>query len=287
MKQTFTVTEDDGNVRADKHIAILFPQYSRSALAKLFLLKLIKINGEPIQAGYKLRPGAVVEYDLGPLQAVPEVIPLPVIFEDDNIVVVDKPTGIISHSRGKFWQEASVASFIRDKVSNASGERAGIVHRLDRATSGVMVCAKNTETLSFLQKQFSARKIKKTYIAVVSGKPKLNEAIIDAPITRNLNTPRRFMVSKSGKPSQTKYTVQKQNDKYTSLILEPKTGRTHQLRVHLNYINLPIVGDELYDGEKYSRLMLHAYKLTLQLPDGSMKTFIAELPIEFKKIYDN
>ncbi len=285
MKKTFKITDDDGAVRVDKHLAVLFPEYSRSALAKLFLLKLIKLKGEPIQPGYKLRPGAEIEYDLTPLQAVPEVIPLPIIFENNDIVVIDKPAGIISHSRGKFWQEASVASFIRDKVSNATGERAGIVHRLDRATSGVMICAKKPETLSKLQKQFSDRKVQKSYLAVVSGKPKIDQAIIDAPIARNTKTPRKFMVDKDGKQSQTKYTVIKQNKLYTTMRLEPKTGRTHQLRVHLDYINLPIVGDDLYGGKEYSRLMLHAHKITIELTNGKTATFTADVPEKFEKIY--
>src|SRR6056297_1397584 len=143
MKQTIQITEDDGVVRVDKHLADTYPEYSRSALAKLFTLKLIKYKGEPIQPGHKLRPGSTFEYDLGPLRQKPEVIELPVIYEDENVLVIDKPAGIISHARGKFWQEASVASFIRDRISGMDGERGGIVHRLDRATSGVMICAKN------------------------------------------------------------------------------------------------------------------------------------------------
>jgi len=102
MKKTITVTENDGVVRVDKYLAQIFPEYSRSALAKLFLLNLIKFKGEPIQPGYKLRPGSEIEYDLGPLQAVPDVIPLPIIYEDDSVIVINKPTGIISHARGKF-----------------------------------------------------------------------------------------------------------------------------------------------------------------------------------------
>src|SRR6056297_578509 len=142
-KQTITISDEDGVVRVDKYLADVFPEYSRSALAKLFTLNLIKYKGEPIQPGHKLRPGAEFEYDLGPLQEKPDVVQLPIIHEDDNIVVVDKPAGIISHARGRFWQEASVASFIRDRISGMQGERGGIVHRLDRATSGVMICAKN------------------------------------------------------------------------------------------------------------------------------------------------
>lgn len=286
MKQTLTITEDDGVVRVDKYLALKFPEYSRAAITKLFDLQLIKLNGEPIQPGHKIRPGTTFEYDLGPLQEKPEVIPLPVIYEDDNVVVVNKPAGIISHARGKFWQEASVASFIRDRISKTlEGERGGIVHRLDRATSGVMITAKNQETLSFLQKQFSERKVQKTYIAVVSGHPEMDKAIIDAPIARDLKAPKKFRVDHDGKSAQTEYEVLKSNERYATLQLQPKTGRTHQLRVHLQYIKTPIVGDELYSKVPYSRLLLHASKLKITLPDGKQKTFTAPLPKEFEEIY--
>jgi len=287
MKQAFTITEEDGVVRVDKHLANIFPEYSRAALAKLFVMNLIKLKGEPIQPGHKIRPGTTVEYDLGPLQEKPDVIPLPVIYEDSNVIVVDKPTGIISHARGRFWQEASVASFIRDRISGMDGERGGIVHRLDRATSGVMICAKNEATLKFLQKQFSDRKVQKTYIAVVSGQPKNDIAIIDAPLTRDLKAPRQFKVSPDGKQSQTSYKVLKQSEKYSTLELKPRTGRTHQLRVHLQYIGNPIVGDELYSKHEYPRLLLHAYSLEITMPDGELKLFEADLPKEFEEIYEN
>ncbi len=290
-KQHYTVTEEDGVVRVDKFLAKLYPEYSRAAIAKLFTLNLIKLKGEPIQAGHKIRPGTSFEYDLGPLAEKPEVIELPVLFEDENVIVVNKPAGIISHARGRFWQEASVASFVRDKVVTEGEERrekgettvyrAGIVHRLDRATSGVMICAKNEATLSFLQKQFSDRKVEKTYVAVVAGKPKLEQAIIDAPIGRDLKTPKMFRVDKEGKSAQTSYKVIKQTDKYSLLELKPKTGRTHQLRVHLAYIKVPIVGDELYKGKEYSRLLLHAKSLEITMPNGERKTFSSPVPKEF------
>jgi 23S rRNA pseudouridine1911/1915/1917 synthase len=283
MKQTITITEEDGVVRVDKFLALKFPEYSRAALAKLFTLNLIKLKGEPIQPGHKIRPGTSFEYDLGPLQAVPDVIPLPIIYEDANVIVVDKPTGIISHARGKFWQEASVASFIRDRISGFEGERGGIVHRLDRATSGVMICARNEATLKNLQKQFSDRKVLKTYYAIVAGKPKLENAVIDAPIGRDMKTPQKFLVTKDGKVAQTEYHVLAQNDKYTLLKLQPKTGRTHQLRVHLNYIGLPIVGDALYEGEKADRLLLHARELQISIPEKGTVTFEAPLPELFNE----
>jgi 23S rRNA pseudouridine1911/1915/1917 synthase len=277
-KQTITVTEENGVVRTDKLLASTFPEYSRAAIAKLFALNLIKSNGEPLQPGNKLRPGAVIEYDLGPLQEKPEVITLPILYEDKDVIVVNKPAGIISHARGKFWQEASVASFIRDRVSGMDGERGGIVHRLDRATSGVMICAKNEATLKFLQKQFQDRKVNKTYIALTSNKPKQEKAVIDAPIGRNLSNPKKFHVIKDGKTAQTTYEVTGSHDGTYKVRLQPHTGRTHQLRIHLAYINCPIIGDDLYGGKSASRLMLHAHTLEIELPCGSKKLFSAPIP---------
>ena len=281
MKHIIKVIEEDGVVRVDKFLAAKFPEYSRAAITKLFDLKLIKLNGESIQPGFKLKPGTKIEYDLGPLQEKPEVIELPVIYEDDNVVVVDKPAGVISHARGKFWQEASVASFIRSKINGMDGERGGIVHRLDRATSGVMICAKNEDTLKFLQKQFNERTVVKKYVAVVSGTLTPPEAIIDAAIMRNEKDPKRFHISKHGKSSQTAYKTLATNGSRTFVELTPKTGRTHQLRLHLDYVGHPIIGDELYGGTDASRLMLHAKSLTITIPELGEKTFTSELPEEF------
>jgi len=158
------------------------------------------------------------------------------------------------------------------------------VHRLDRATSGVMVCAKNQVTLSFLQKQFSDRKVKKTYMAVVKGHMKPAEAIIDMPIERNPKAPSTFRVGPNGKASQTKYTVVESRGDYDVVRLEPMTGRTHQLRVHLTHQKHPIVGDTFYNGEPADRLFLHAFSLEITLPGGEQKTFQAPLPKVFNQL---
>lgn len=281
-KQFLTVTEEQGVVRVDKLLAERFPEYSRAAISKLFDLQLIKREGESLKPGEKIRPGNKIEYDLGPLQATPEVIPLPILYEDSNVIVIDKPEGIISHARGRFWQEASVASFIRDRISGMDGERGGIVHRLDRATSGVMICAKNEETLKYLQKQFHDRLVTKTYIAVIDKEPKELEAKIIAPIGRNVKNPKQFCVSPEGKHAETHYKVIGKNELGSVVELHPLTGRTHQLRVHLQYINRPIIGDSLYGGKEHRRLLLHAHTLSITLPGESTPTiFNSPLPKEF------
>lgn len=283
-KQYTTLPVDSKFIRADKFLSLQLPEYSRAALKKLFDLNLIKINDEAIEPGFRVKPGTTLEYDLGPLQAKPEVIELPIIYEDENVIVIDKPAGIISHARGKFWQEASVASFIRDRVSDMTGERPGIVHRLDRATSGVMICAKNEKTLKILQNQFHDRKVIKKYIAIIEGKTDHDEALIDAAIIRNAKNPKKFMVSKEGKSAQTYYKTKKTTDRHSLLELVPKTGRTHQLRIHLLYIGHPIVGDLLYGGKANDRLMLHAFSLQIEIPKYGQKTFKSEIPKEFDEV---
>ncbi len=294
-------------VRVDKYLASTHPEYSRAAIAKLFKLNLIWLDGQPIRPGHKLRPGATIEYDLEPLQAKPEVIDLPILYEDNDIAVINKPAGVISHARGKFWQEASVASFLRDRVlqqnkDNKSADvlfdtpavnnstdlrdtnqslRAGIVHRLDRATSGVMICAKNKRTLTFLQEQFANRSTKKTYIAVTEKSPRESHANIVAPIGRSLEDPKRFIVDQNAKPAETEYLVLGKSSIGSVIELHPKTGRTHQLRVHLEYINCPIIGDILYKGKPNERLLLHAYKLEIEAAPGRKMTFVAPIPGEF------
>jgi 23S rRNA pseudouridine1911/1915/1917 synthase len=283
------VLEEDNRQRLDVFIGSLHPTVSRAYIQKLCKEDQILVNDKPEKAGYKLRAGNVVSVpDLTADMnvAIPE-IDLPILYQDDNCVVINKPIGVITHARGGSGpQEASVASWLRQYVSDISGERAGIVHRLDRPTSGVMVGARNPETLSHLQKQFAQRKTHKTYLAIVEGHIKEPAAIIDLPIERNPKAPARFKVGASGKPSQTAYKVLRETEHYSLVELKPTTGRTHQLRVHLAYLGHPIVGDFFYGTEK-DRLYLHAAELEITLPGGERKTFSAPLPAEFNTLLDN
>lgn len=283
-----TVTEHEAGQRADIFIGSLFPQFARSTLSKLFLSHHILIDGKPIKLGYKLKKGNQLQVDTSPLTTESAPINMLVLYEDNDVTVIDKPAGVLSHSKGSFNDEATVASFMRSRLNDKSlqGNRAGIVHRLDRGTSGVMICARNQAALSWLQKQFSTRKVKKTYYAVVEGIPDQAEAIIDVPLLRNPNKPRTFIVSTKGKPAQTHYKTLKSwraGDQTVSLLeLKPTTGRTHQLRVHLKHLSNPIVGDEFY-GSKLtaSRLMLHAGSLEITLPDKTRQIFTVPTPKEF------
>ena len=272
--------------RLDHYLAERYTDISRAFLQRLCNTDQVLVNGKPEKSGFKLKPTDEVNvlYDMAGIEKIDD-IELPVLYQDDDVIVINKPAGVISHARGKYWNEPSVASFIRQLTGQAA-ERAGIVHRLDRATSGIMICAKNQESLVFLQKQFADRKVQKTYVAVVDGHLTPTEAVIDMPIERNPKLPSTFRVGPNGKPAQTTYKVTKSSERYDQVSLKPATGRTHQLRVHLKHQGHPIVGDTLYDGSVADRLLLHAAELTLTLPSGKERTFKAPLPDEFARYMD-
>ena len=213
-------------------------------------------------------------------------VDLPILYEDDDVIVVNKPSGLLTHAKGGLSDEPTVAEIIRPKTSFATDtDRPGIVHRLDRDTSGLLIIAKNPESAAHLQRQFAERTAKKTYIAITDGKPKLNAAKIDLPIGRNPSAPSTFRIDPNGKPAQTTYHVLAENDTQSLVKLKPTTGRTHQLRVHLAHLNAPILGDRVYGKSSDCRMMLHAQKLEITLPSGERKVFEATIPDEFKKFF--
>jgi 23S rRNA pseudouridine1911/1915/1917 synthase len=290
--QEFVVSPDDVGVRVDVFVAKQYPQFARSALEILFDNSLVQINGETAKAGTKLHEGDAVAVDETSLFSEPEPIDLLIIYEDQNVIVINKPVGILTHSKGSLNTEGTVASFLLPKIADKelTGNRAGIVHRLDRATSGVIIVAKNAEALKHLQKQFAQRKTKKTYIAVAEGWPEPAEAIIDAPIERNPKKPQTFRVGPTGKTAQTQYKTidrfEKNGQQYALLELKPVTGRTHQLRVHLAFIGHPILGDRVY-GKAGDYMYLHAESLEITLPGGVREIFEAPLPTPFKEFIKN
>lgn len=213
-------------------------------------------------------------------------VDLPILYEDDDVIVVNKPSGLLTHAKGGLSDEPTVAEIIRQKTSFATDtDRPGIVHRLDRDTSGLLIIAKNPESAAHLQRQFAERTAKKTYIAITDGKPKLNAAKIDLPIGRNPSAPSTFRIDPNGKPAQTTYHVLAENDAQSLVELKPTTGRTHQLRVHLAHLNTPILGDRVYGKSSDCRMMLHAQKLEITLPSGGRKVFEAIVPDEFKRLF--
>lgn len=260
---------------------------SRSAATNLIESDKVKVDGK-IKNKPSLKVGDSQNINVEKLIQTETVeLELPIIYEDENCVVIDKPAGVLAHSKGVFSGERTVASWLKTKTKGfeKDNNRAGIVHRLDRGTSGVMICAKNPDTLAFFQKQFSSRKVKKNYVALIIGEINPPEAIIDIPIERNPKDPKRFKASSNGKPAKTSYkTVRsfvKKGTQFNLLELMPKTGRTHQLRVHLAYMKHPIVGDDFYDGAKADRLYLHARSLEITLPGGERRVFESGLPSSF------
>jgi 23S rRNA pseudouridine1911/1915/1917 synthase len=279
----FSVTEEYVGQRLDVFVTTQMPRLSRAFVQKLSDTGKITVRDKAVKAGYKVREGdqVVVQYNTDELDIVP-TIDLPILYEDDDCVVINKPAGVLTHAQGTLNNEATVATFLRDKLQDLEGARGGIVHRLDRATSGVIICAKNQEALSFMQKQFSQRKVKKAYIAIVPGHMEPEEAVIDMPIERNPKAPATFRVGQNGKPSVTHYRVVQTNASYSLVELKPTTGRTHQLRVHLAQQGHPIVGDPLYGtGVFGDRLFLHALSLEITTPDRERRVFEAPLPAEF------
>lgn len=283
----YTAQEDDAGTRLDQFIASKLTNLSRAYIQKLHADDKITVNDRTEKVGYKLKEGDDISVTYSEKSGKIPEINLPILYEDDDCVVINKPAGVLTHALSVHGNEPSVASFIRTKVRGIEGDRAGIVHRLDRATSGVIIGAKTQAALSWLQKQFAQRKVKKTYLAVVEGVPKQPQATIDMPIQRNPKAPATFRVGPNGKPAVTDYTLVQNGLHYSLIQLQPRTGRTHQLRVHLQKIGHPIVGDPLYGQGKFGdRLFLHAKSLEITLPNRERKIFHAPLPPEFKEKLD-
>jgi 23S rRNA pseudouridine1911/1915/1917 synthase len=282
MQQLFTVSDQESHERLDTFLSTKLSNLSRSQISNAIKSGEITLNNEIVKSGYTIKADDVISVNLTSQRKKTDK--MPVIYEDTDVIVVDKPSGMLVHSKGVFNDEFTVADFISNKLLGLSGNRAGIVHRLDRGTSGIMIAAKNQQALDFLQKQFSSRKVKKTYVAVIKGSLDPVKAKIEVPIERDPLNPKQYRVGKNGKYAETSYITLNKGKTYSLIELSPKTGRTHQLRVHLAYLKHPIIGDQFYNGEPYNRLMLHAKNLEITLPNKERKIFESPLPSEFNDI---
>ncbi len=256
-------------------------KFSRSSVAKLIKLGKVTLNGEanPLKSS-KLNEGDKIVLEYEEPQASED---LKVLFESEDEIVVFKPAGMLSHAKGPISGEVSVADWLQPKTSDLDEQRSGIVHRLDRATSGVMILAKNAKNKSWLMKQFSDRNVHKKYLAIIDGNPENDKFVVDMPIGRNPRKLTTFYVTDSGRSAQTEVEVLDRNGEQSVVLLTPKTGRTHQLRVHMWANGWPILGDPFYnetfkDGEE---LMLHASSLTIQTSGREWQEFVAEPPKYF------
>ena len=272
--------------RLDVHLSTSFdPSISRSLWQKYIKAGYISVNHRVVTTP-KFEVDETDEIAVKLPEQDQASAELPILYEDDDVMVVNKPSGLLTHAKGGLSTEPTVAEIIRPKTLFASGtDRPGIVHRLDRDTSGVLIIAKTADAATHLQRQFAQRTTKKTYLAVTDGVPKLAAAKIDLPIGRNPSAPSTFRVDPNGKPAQTTYRVLAATDNQALIELKPTTGRTHQLRVHMAHLNTPILGDRVYSKPSASRLMLHAHKLEITLPSGKRKTFEAAAPEEFRQLF--
>jgi 23S rRNA pseudouridine1911/1915/1917 synthase len=269
-------------MRLDAYMAEYWPEISRSVWQKYIAAGYVKVNGD-VETSVKrnLDEDDEVTFEL-PDKPDHSQQTLPIIYQDDNVIVINKPVGVLTHSKGVLNDEFTTAEFFRQYTTyHLDTNRPGIVHRLDRDTSGVLIGARNDATATLLQKQFADRKTKKTYMAIVDGVPKEPRAVIDLPIGRNPSEPSTFRVDPKGKSAVTEYEVLATNDRQALVRLRPQTGRTHQLRVHMQYIGTPIHGDRVYGKKPADRLYLHAEQLEITIPKGDRRIFQAPLPVEF------
>ena len=247
------ISPDQQGARLDVYLVALDPDLSRSQLKRLIDEEQVLVNGKGSKAGYKLRAGDVIrvtEQAPAPCQAVPENIPLTILYEDKDLLVVDKAAGMVVHPAAGNYQHTLVNAILhhcKDLTGIGGVLRPGIVHRLDKNTSGLMVVAKTDSALAFLQQQFKAHEVKKIYKALAFGDLTEDEGVIDVPIGRHPTDRKKMsMSSKRGKEALTRWRVLERYGILTYLELRIETGRTHQIRVHLNGIGHPILGDDVY-----------------------------------------
>lgn len=285
-KHVYLFQRTSTKVRLDSLLAARNPETSRSTWQKLIKSGRVSVNGVAVESP---KHEVTQEDSISVVKLEPQThstLSLPIVYIDDHVIVVDKPAGVLTHSKGALNDEFTVADFFR-RYSDVGLDttRPGIVHRLDRDTSGLIIGARTSDAFSVLKRQFSERIAKKTYYAVVDGHLKLPRARIDVPIGRDPKHPSTFRPHSNGKSSVTDYATQASSDKYELVRLTPLTGRTHQLRVHMAHLGTPIHGDRVY-GKAADRLYLHATQLEITLPSGERKTFSSELPKEFKSLID-
>lgn len=287
-----SLVADRPSNRLDRYLAEMHPDLSRSYLQKLIADGGVTVNDQAVRASAGVKPGDRIEITFPPIQGealAPESIPLCVVHEDNYLLVVDKPAGIPTHP-GPGSPNRTLANALLDRYPAlrevGDPERPGIVHRLDKDTSGLLVVAKSSRALEGLSGQFKSRSVVKRYITLVKGRVESAEGVIDAPIGRSPRHRKRMSVVADGRKAVTRYRVVKRMDGYTLLEVSPETGRTHQIRVHLAAIGHPVAGDSIY-GSRHpalTRQFLHASFLGFRHPvSGEHIELSSELPDDLKR----
>jgi len=287
-----TVSSEQTRQRLDRVLAEALPAFSRARLQTLIRDGFVSLNGKPPRPRDLVRTGDVVELrepELEKVEAQPEQIKLDVIFEDDDLLVLNKPAGIVMHP-GAGHQAHTLVNALLAHCQNLSGivgkERPGIVHRLDKETSGALVVAKNDATHRDLSSQFAARTMTKIYLALVAGILRKTSGVIDKAIARHpVHRQRMSIARRQGRSAKTEYRVLRSGDEISLVECILHSGRTHQIRVHLHHLGHPVLGDKLYGGKRagdYPRQMLHAWKLAFRHPrSGDEMNFEAPVPRDF------
>jgi 23S rRNA pseudouridine1911/1915/1917 synthase len=301
---TLEVSESDAGLRLDAYLAANIDGWSRARLQRLIESGDVLVNSRVAKASYKVAADDEIEVELNsaPAAFTPEDIPLEIVFEDEHLIVINKPAGLVVHPAAGVPSGtlANALAFHFQQLSNAGSVRPGIVHRLDKDTSGLLVAAKTETAHEHLADQFRAREVFKSYVALVFGVIKQASGRIEQPIARDPRNRTRMAVVPGGRGAVSLYKVRRSYDSFTLLDVELKTGRTHQIRVHLSWLKHPVVGDELYAGgrdnnvqnvqlraqiRKLKRQFLHAEQLGFTHPaTGAAVKFTAPLPPELTQL---
>jgi 23S rRNA pseudouridine1911/1915/1917 synthase len=294
MTTELVVTKTARGLRIDRYLAGELRQFSRTRLQHLIRDGFVRLNGKTGRASDRVRTGDRVDLSEPPPEKIenrPEAIPLDILFEDKDLLVLNKPAGLVVHP-GAGHREHTLVNALLSHCPNLSGiggkERPGIVHRLDKDTSGCLVVAKNDEAHRGLSSQFAARTVEKVYLALVSGKLPKSSGVIEADIGRHPVHRQRMTIARSrGRAAKTEYRVLRSGDNASLVECRLHSGRTHQIRVHLHHLGHPVLGDKVYASKLargFPRQMLHAWKLAFQHPcTGAWRSFEAPLPEDFSQ----
>ena len=296
MSSCADFTVELGGERLDKFLASRLPDLSRSRLQQLIAEGLVTVNGLPARASARTRAGQRIAVTIPaavPSELEPQAIPLNVVFEDPDLLVVDKPAGLTVHP-GPGHPDRTIVNAVLALVPDLKGIggtlRPGIVHRLDKDTSGLLVIAKSETAHAALSCQFKERQVTKAYLALVQGRPEPPEATIDGPIGRHPKDRKRMAVVTTGREATTTYRTLQRFDKHALIEARPTSGRTHQIRVHLASVGHPLVGDAVY-GRPHpvlNRHFLHAHLLGFRLPStGERVELRSDLPPDLRAMLDS